>query len=74
MILVYSKNKTPVYVGDTVFLSDGEEFKIKDILAPHKPSSTGRVVGRIKGASYDNEYFPSVIDAEWKDREDQGGD
>ena len=74
MILVYKKNRTPVYVGDKVFLSQGEEFTIKAIIEPHKPESTGRVAGRIKGASYDNEYFPSVIEAEWEGREDQDGD
>ncbi len=71
MKLVYAQSKTPVYVSDQVNLSSGELFTITAIIEPHKPESTGRVVGIIKGASYENSYFPGVIGAEWQDRDDQ---
>ncbi len=74
MKLIYSASRMPVYVGDQVTLSDGEEFTILRIEEPHKPASTGRVHGTIKGASYENSYFPGVIGAEWVGREDQDGD
>lgn len=71
MQLIYTKSGTPVYIGDIVKLSRGEEFEIKALIKPHKPESTGRVSGRMSGATYDSEYFPNVIGAEWIDREDR---
>ena len=71
MKLVYNSNSMPVYVGDKVTLSDGEEFEIKYIQEPHKPASTGRVNGQVKGSDYESSFFPGVIKAHWIDREDQ---
>ena len=77
MMLIYTKNNSPVYVGDIVLLNDDEEFEITSITEPHKPSSTGRVNGRLRGADHEISYFPSVIGAVWinrEDQEDQDGD
>lgn len=73
MILVYTKDKTPVYVGDKLTLND-DEFTITSITEPHKPASTGRVNGLFEGAGYESSFFPGVIGAEWINREDQDGD
>lgn len=73
MKLVYTEDKTrEVKLGDEVTLKDGEIVTIQTIERPHKPSSTGRVYvkGRRKN-DFARGYFPSVIGAEWIEREDQ---
>lgn len=72
MKLVYRDSKMPVYVGDRVVLSRGEEVEVMRITEPHKPSSTGRVTVKSMGDDdWTMDYYPSVIGAEWIDREDQ---
>lgn len=78
MRLVYSNNGMnrsrgrvgkSVEIGDEVRLSDGE-YTIEYVTPPHKPESTGRVgVGRPNTSTA--EYFPSVVGAEWIEREDR---
>jgi hypothetical protein len=59
MQLVYSCNKQPVQTGDVVHVRN-------------TASSTGRVWCRsMDERKYFNEWFPSVIDAEWINRTDQ---
>jgi hypothetical protein len=70
MRLVYTSTQQPVQIGDIVTIDD-EEVVVNDIRRPHKPASTGRVYVRYAGARYDAEFFPSVIGAEWIEREDQ---
>lgn len=58
---------TQVTPGMRVTTSNGEKGTIESFSAPHKPSSTGRVYVHIHGESkYAREYFPNVIDADWK--------
>ena len=71
MKLVYSCNKQPVIIGDLVKTFRGEPAIILGFTKPHKPSSTGRVFVEFIGGGT-GEYFPSVIDTEWIEREDQG--
>lgn len=72
MKLVFTKDKTrEVKVGDEVMTRDGAVIVTK-IEKPWKPSSTGRVYVRSPAAHFSSGYFPSVIGAEWIDREDQG--
>jgi hypothetical protein len=71
MQLVYSCNKQPVQTGDVVHVRNTAYF-VEAIIEPHKPSSTGRVWCRsMDERKYFNEWFPSVIDAEWINRTDQ---
>ena len=78
MKLVYESSGIEVSVGDNVLLDGGEVVKVEQITKPHKPSSTGRVCVEILCPMIDGtfktqslEYFPSVIDAKWIEREDQ---
>jgi hypothetical protein len=71
MKLVYEGTQVPVQVGDTVHVRN-KPYYVAGIVEPHKPSSTGRV----QCCSMDDrkvftEWFPSVIGAEWIEREDQ---
>jgi hypothetical protein len=69
MKLVYDQTGAEVKVGDSAVLRDGQRVIVLGIVKPHKPSSTGRVqVGIVDHAG---EYFPSVINAHWIEREDQ---
>jgi hypothetical protein len=71
MKLVYEGTQVPVQVGDAVQV-DNHPFVVHGITKPHKPSSTGRVqcVSADEG-KFICEWFPSVIGAEWIEREDQ---
>ena len=71
MKLIYSKSKQPVQIGDVVHVKR-KPYVVQSITEPHKPSSTGRVwCISMCDNRYTNEWFPSVIDAEWIEREDQ---
>lgn len=75
MRLVYRDNGNEVKIGDIIYLDgDGREedecVKVMSIEKPHKPSSTGRVYVQQSGFSMQRSYFPSVIGAEWIERED----
>jgi len=67
MKLVYTKTQLPVEIGDRVMIGD-QEFVVDHFALPHKPSSSGRLVLRLYGQA--EEYFTSVIGAEWIERED----
>jgi hypothetical protein len=49
----------------------GESGTVQGWNEPHKPDSTGRVLLRIEGRS-PFLYFPSVIDAEWREEDSNG--
>lgn len=72
MKLVYSdSDNAEVKCGDVVHLSN-KAYYIISITKPHKPSSTGSVLCKQMGENgWTNEWFPSVIGAEWIDRTDQ---
>lgn len=69
MKLVYKETNEEVKVEDRVQL-DCKWYEVIGISRPHKSSSTGRVF--LKDVD-DNkfQYFPSVIGAEWIEREDK---
>ena len=72
MRLVYEATGVDVKVGDKVTISRGETVYVTAMREPHKPSSTGRVgVTYSKGGCESREFFPSVIGADWIEREDQ---
>lgn len=57
--------------GDQVLLRDGTLVTVAYFVKPHKPNSEGKVSVREPGSEWDREYYVSVIDAEWIDREDR---
>lgn len=69
MRLVYSQTGKEVQLGDAVTTSRGDKAIVRDIVKPHKPASTGRVEIEIDGGNA--LFYPSVIGAEWIEREDQ---
>lgn len=73
MQLVYTATKQPVKIGDKVALKDDKTVIVTGFQKPHKPASTGRVYVRYVDFATTTEcaYFPSVIGAEWIDREDR---
>ena len=69
MRLVYQKTHEPVKIGDEVELQGEGRYRVRAIIKPHKPASTGRVYVVDENES-GCEFFPSVIGAEWIERED----
>jgi hypothetical protein len=61
-----------VKIGDRVTTFRGEHGTLIGIEKPHKPSSTGRVTVRMD-SGYESSFYPSVIGAEWIERDDQVG-
>jgi hypothetical protein len=57
---------TEIRPGDTVETFRGETATLISATIPHKPGSTGRVVVRFEGED-ENEFFPGVIGATWKE-------
>lgn len=71
-ILVYRSTGIPVKVGDVVDTFRGEQSVVEGWREPLTPESTGRVLIRL-GSSQPFPYYPSVIDAEWRDGGDDDG-
>ncbi len=65
--LVYKKTGEVVATGDKVTLPNGGALvQVRGSVLPHKPSSTGLVLVEYESGSL-REFFPCVIDAEWRD-------
>lgn len=60
-----------VQVGDRVLTFRGEVVEVMGFREPHKPSSCGHVSLKEAGSDFEHEYYVSVIDAEWIEREDR---
>lgn len=60
-----------VCVGDKVITSSGEPVEVVYFSPPHKPSSQGKVTVKFIPSGDTMEYYVSVINAEWIDREDR---
>ena len=74
MRLIYEGTEKAVLVGDKVTLRDGVKAVITYLEKPRHGGSTGRVyvdVIRDDGTSSNRGFFPSVVGAEWIEREDQ---
>jgi len=69
--LVYRQTQEPVRIDDTVTLHDGRTVIVKGMEKPHHSGSTGRVLVVHEGDQEPMRYYPSVIEAEWIEREDQ---
>lgn len=69
MKLVYSATREPVKIGDRVTTERGLDCEVGYFRPPHKPSSSGYVTVLVDGQQ--QEYYVSVIGAEWIEREDR---
>jgi hypothetical protein len=71
MKLVYESTGVEVKTGDVVHVK-GTPYFVMETREPHKPSSTGRVFCKaMNDQGWVNEWFPSVIGADWIDRKDR---
>ena len=73
MRLVYKVGGHEVKVGDRVNTGRGEVVEVKHYREPHKPSSEGKVYVKSVEDGWGQEYYVSVIGAEWIEREDRAG-
>jgi hypothetical protein len=70
MQLVYENTTSPVQIGDIVHIKN-TAYTVSQIIEPHKPSSTGRVVCIAEESLNTYTWFPNVIKAHWINRTDQ---
>jgi hypothetical protein len=72
MRLVYKATQAEVKIGDIVDLRPGKR-KVVSFRPPHKPASEGKITVAIpaKPPFDQQEYYVSVIGAEWIEREDR---
>lgn len=71
MKLVYTATNREVKIGDIVTTFQGQNVQITGMEKPRHAGSTGRVYVKGLDGSWQCEYYPSVVDAEWIDREDR---
>lgn len=71
MQLVDMETKAPANIGDRVRTFRDESGTLMRMERPHKPGSTGRVYVRMDGDTSEREFFPSVVNLEWIEREDR---
>lgn len=64
-VLTYKSGAT-AQKGDVVNLHNGGIGTLLGGHAPRSMNSSGRVYVRETGRTTDSEYYPSIIDAEWK--------
>jgi len=65
------KDGKELVVGNTYFTFRNEEVVLVSFQKPHKPASSGKVFVRMPDRSWTQEFYPSVIGAEWIEREDR---
>jgi len=70
-ILLDSDTGEPVKIGSYYKDRDCAPMKLTGGYAPHKPSSSGKVHVEIEydGQTHSREFYPSVINAEWRELE-----
>ena len=57
--------------GEEVTTERGTLMKVISFSKPHKPSSSGKVFVEVVNDNWKQEYYVSVIGAEWIEREDR---
>ena len=67
MKLFYKNTDIEVGVGDAVRTFRGEAVEVTGWREPAHAGSTGRVYVKYPGKEWTAEFFPSVINAEWKE-------
>ena len=71
MRLVYTTCQKEVAIGDKVHVHNSGVMLVTGIQKPHNPASTGRVYVKPLDGGSEGSYYPSVIGAEWIEREDR---
>lgn len=71
MRLVYTATRKEVAVGDKVTMHNGGDACVTGWERPRSPVSSGRVYVIPESSVYESSYYPSVIGAEWIEREDR---
>lgn len=74
MRLVYTegpKKGEEVKIGDTAQTFRGETVTVEFFRPPHKAASAGKVSVSFPGSEWQQEFYVSVIGAEWVEREDR---
>ncbi len=74
MNLIYKNTQKEVKVGDEVTTFRGEKARVTFFRQPASPASSGKISIKMNGEDYENEYYVSVIGAEWINREDRAGE
>ncbi len=64
--LVYESTGKAVSIGDKVKTFRGDTVTVLAVKPPRHSGSTGRVVVRFEDENFEQEFYPSVIGAEWK--------
>lgn len=64
--LVNTDTLTEIKLGDQVKTNDGENVVVTYLNPPHKESAQGKVGVRITGSDWSQEYYASVIGAEYQ--------
>lgn len=74
MRLVYTRSGDPVKVGDVGKTSRGDKVKVTYFREPHSSASEGKVTVQFLDLEDDwtQEFYVSIIGAEWIEREDRG--
>jgi hypothetical protein len=68
MHLINRKTGKPLVTGEIVRTTQGQNAIFTGGREPHHAASTGRVwLKLLNDPSFEREFFPSVIDAEWRD-------
>jgi hypothetical protein len=70
MRLIYTATQAPVLIGDPVTVH-GQPATVSYFRKPHKSSSEGKVSIKPADTDTENEFYVSVIGAEWIEREDR---
>lgn len=69
MAKVLMIDNKPVKVGDRVKTFRGEEATVVGMQEPRVSWSTGRVYLQRDGVPFQDEFYPGVINAHWKEEE-----
>lgn len=63
---LYAKDGTELRIGAKVETFSGDKAEVRAMYKPHHLGSTGRVLLRFEEGGEEGEYFPGVINAQWR--------
>lgn len=64
--LVSKETLKEIKVGDQVETGDGESVVVESLQPPHKQSSQGKVCVRFTGSDWSQQFYASVVGAEYQ--------
>ena len=71
MRLVYTATQKEVAIDDRVEIHNGGFARVTGWERPRSAASTGRIYVIPENSPYEGSYYPSVVGAEWIEREDR---